>query len=281
MMWVYFIKYKSEAFECFRNLKTLVENGKDSKITFLRTDRGGEFTSNEFDEFCKVHGIKRELSTTRTCKKNGVVERRNRTVQEMARTMLIVTDLQPKFWREAVRTTVYTSNRTQLRPDNENTPYELWKGRPTLVKYFKIFGSKCFIKINDGSPGKFDSRVDEGIFLGYSTRSKAYKCYNFLLKKIVESIDVKIDEDLPEKEIEEHEDDPLIEEEESKEEEIDREEEEEEKEPPRTPSKMKFLQKYHPKEQIIGNRDEGMQTRRRMTSTPNKNDVSLLSMIEP
>ena len=117
----------------------------------------------------------------------------------MARTMLLAADLQPKFWREAVGTTVYTLNRTQLRPNCEKTPYELWKGRPTSLKYFKIFGSKCFIKINDGSPRKFDSRVDEGIFLGYSTRSKAYKCYNNRLRKIVESIDVKIDEDLLEK----------------------------------------------------------------------------------
>ena len=92
--------------------------------------------------------------------------------------MLIATDLQPKFSREAVGTAVYTLNRTQLRPNNEKTSYELWKGRPASIKYFKIFGSKCFIKINDGSPGKFDSRVDEGIFLGYSTRIKAYKCYN-------------------------------------------------------------------------------------------------------
>ena len=128
------------------------------------------------------------------------------------------------------QTTIYILNRTQLRPNCEKTPYELWKGRPASVKYFKIFGSKCFIKINDGSLGKFDSRVDEGIFLGYSTRSKAYKCYNYRLKKIVESIDVKVDENLPEKEIEEHEDDFLIEEEETT-----KEEEEEEREPPNTP----------------------------------------------
>jgi len=81
MMWVYFIKYKSKAFECFKNLKALVENEKDSKIKCLRTDRGGEFTSKEFDEFCKVHGIKRELSAAKTPKQNGVVERKNRTVQ--------------------------------------------------------------------------------------------------------------------------------------------------------------------------------------------------------
>ena len=90
----------------------------------------------------------------------------------MTRTMLLAANLQPKFWKEAVGTIVYTLNRTQLRPNNEKTPYELWKGRPASVKYFKIFGSKCFIKINDGSPGKFDSWVDEGIFLGYSTRRK-------------------------------------------------------------------------------------------------------------
>jgi len=92
-MWVYFIKYKSEAFECFKNLKALVENEKDSKIKCLTTDRGGEFTSKEFDEFCKLHGIERELSVAKTPKQNGVFERRNRTVQEMERTMLITADL--------------------------------------------------------------------------------------------------------------------------------------------------------------------------------------------
>lgn len=125
MMWIYFIKYKSETFECFKNLKALVENEKYSKIKFLRTNRGGEFTSNEFHEFCNIHGIKREFSAARTPQKNGVVERRNCTVKEMEITMLLVVDLQPRFWREAIGTTVYTLNRTQLRPNCEKTPYEL------------------------------------------------------------------------------------------------------------------------------------------------------------
>ena len=198
----------------------------------------------------------------------------------MARVMLLAANLQPRFWREAVGTTIYTLNRTQLRPNCEKTPYELWNRRPALVKYFKIFGSKCFIKINDVSPGKFDSLVDEGIFLGYSTWSKAYKCYNYRLKKIVESIDVKVDEELPVKEIEEREDDFLIEEEEPKEE-IDDEEEEEKREPPHTPSKMKYVERYYPEEQIIGNRDEGVQTRKRITTSPKRKVIDLLSMIEP
>ena len=99
----------------------------------------------------------------------------------------------------------------------------------------------------------------------------------------MESIDVKVDKDLPVKEIEEHEDDPPIEEEEHKEEEIDEEEqeEEEEREPPNTPSKTKYVQRHHPEEKIIGDKDEGVQTRRRITITPKRKFIALLSMIEP
>jgi hypothetical protein len=65
-------------------------------------------------------------------------------------------------------------NRGKIRVNNKKTPYELWKGRPTTVKYFKVFGSKCYIKRDDEDLGKFDFIVDEGIFLGYSSRRKAY-----------------------------------------------------------------------------------------------------------
>jgi hypothetical protein len=95
---------------------------------------------------------------------------------------------------------VYILNRGKIRVNNSKTPYELWKGRPTIVKYFKVFGSKCYIKRDEEDLGKFDSRVDEGIFLGYSSRSKAYRCYNKRLHKIVESANVKVDEARPQKE---------------------------------------------------------------------------------
>jgi hypothetical protein len=112
----------------------------------------------------------------------------------MARTMLNEANLSDRFWREAVNTTVYILNRGKIRVNNNKTPYELWKGRPTIVKYFKVFGSKCYIKRDDEDLGKFDSRADEGIFLGYSSRSKAYRCYNKALGKIIESANVKVDE---------------------------------------------------------------------------------------
>ena len=97
------------------------------------------------------------------------------------------------YWRDAVNTTVYTIKRTQLSPDADKTPYELWFGNVSIVKHFRIFGSKCYIKRDDGV-GKFDARSDEGIFLGYSIKSKAYRCFNLRLKKVIESTHVKIDE---------------------------------------------------------------------------------------
>ena len=74
------------------------------------------------------------------------------------------------YWREVVYTIVYVQNRGQLRVNSDNTPYELWFGRPASVKHFRVFESKCYIKREDDNLGKFDSRTDEGIFLGYSSK---------------------------------------------------------------------------------------------------------------
>ena len=92
----------------------------------------------------------------------------------MSRTMLNDSQLSDKFWGHTVHTSVHILNRGLLRNDNDKTPYELWTGRPANVKHFRIFGSQCYIKRDDGKIRKFDSRVDEGIFVGYSSKRKAY-----------------------------------------------------------------------------------------------------------
>eukprot|EP00253_Pinus_taeda_P009941 PITA_09941 len=88
MCWIGLMKHKDESFEKFKYFKDLVENESDHKIKCLRSDRGGEFTSNDFFDFCEEHGIRREFSTTRTPQQNGIVEILNRTVQKMTRAML-------------------------------------------------------------------------------------------------------------------------------------------------------------------------------------------------
>jgi hypothetical protein len=172
----------------------MVENEMDSRIKCLRSDNGGEFTSKEFMDYCNNHGIKRQFSVAGTPQQNGVVERKNRAVQEMARAMIMDSNLTDIFWTQTVHTTIHIQNRVMLRNNTDKTLYEIWIGRPTNVKHFIVFGSKCYIKREYGRMGKFDSRVEKGILVGYSSTRKAYKCYNLRLNKVVESINVTIDE---------------------------------------------------------------------------------------
>jgi hypothetical protein len=90
----------------------------------------------------------------------------------MARAMMSERDISQTFWVQAIHTTVHILNKAHLRPNCDKTPYELCFGRPALIKHFKVFGSKFYIKNNDDHLGKFDSRDDKGIFLGYATNSK-------------------------------------------------------------------------------------------------------------
>jgi hypothetical protein len=191
---VFFLKNKSEAFENFNIYKEMVENDMDSRIKCLISNNGGEFTSKEFMHYYSSHGIKRQFFVARTHQHNGVVERKNRKVQEMARTMLMDSKLTDIFWTQTVHTKVHIQNKVMLINNTDKTPYELWKGRPTNVKHFRVFGSKCYIKREDGRMGKFDSRVEKGILVGYSSTRKEYKCYNLRLNKFVERINVTIDE---------------------------------------------------------------------------------------
>jgi hypothetical protein len=155
----------------------------------------------DFKEFYDEHGIKREYTIPRTPQKNGVVERQNRTVQEMARSKMNEKNIGQTYWVEAIHTTVHVLNKAHLRPQCDKTPYELWFGRPTSIKHFRVFGSKCYINNNDENLGKYDDRANEGIFLGYVTNNKGYRCYNKRLHKMVDCIEVKIDEGIPAREV--------------------------------------------------------------------------------
>ena len=117
-------------------------------------------------------------------------------IQEMARAMLHNKDMARNLWGEAINTTCHTINRVYFRLGTKKTPYELWKGRKTNVKYFRIFGNTCFILKDRENVGKFDSRSDKGEFLGYSSTSKTYWVYNKRTMKVMETLNVIIDESL-------------------------------------------------------------------------------------
>jgi hypothetical protein len=201
LTWVSFLKEKAEEFEKFKIFKALTENQTCNRLKAVRSNRGGEFMSSDFKEFCDKHGIKREYTIPGTPQQNGVVERQKRTVQQMARSMMNEKNNGKTYWVEAIHTTVHILNKYHLKPHSDKTPYELWYGRPASIKHFKVFGSKCYIKNNNENLGKYDDRVDEGIFLGYATSSKGYRSFNKRLHKLVDCIDLKVDEGVPVREV--------------------------------------------------------------------------------
>ena len=195
--WVIFLTLKSDVLENFVKFCKNVQNEKGYSITSVRSDHGGEFDNDALELFCDDHGFNHNFSAPRTPQQNGVVERKNRTIQEMARSMLNEISLPKYFWAEAVNTSCYILNRVFIRPNMNKTPYELWKGRKPNIGYFRVFGCKCFILNTKDNLGKFDAKSDVGIFIGYSTHSKAYRIYNKRTNVVEESIHVAFDETNP------------------------------------------------------------------------------------
>ena len=112
----------------------------------------------------------------------------------MARAMLHNKDVTRNLWEKAINTACHTINKVYFRPGTKKTPYKLWKGRKPNVKYFRIFGSTCFILKDRKNVGKFDSRNDEEIFLRYSSTRKAYRVYNKRTMKVMETMNAVTDE---------------------------------------------------------------------------------------
>lgn len=175
--WVLFLRTKDEAFKEFEKLIKNLETKYSLNLIRIRSDHGTEF-QKDFITFCNQKGISNEFSAPRTPQQNGVVERKNRTLQETARTLIQESKLPKKFWTEAVNTACYVLNRVLIRLIILKTPYELLNNRLPNISYFKVFGSKCFILNTNGNLGKFDARSYEGILIGYSQNSRAYRIYN-------------------------------------------------------------------------------------------------------
>jgi hypothetical protein len=194
MSWLYFLDNKSETFEQFQKFKALVENQSGCHIKVLRTDRGGEFTSSEFNLFCEENGIRRELTTPHTPEQNGVAERKNRTIVEMARSMLQARGLSNQFWAEAVATSVYLLNLSPTKAVLNKTPYEAWYGRRPNVSHLRVFGCVAYALVNSQARQKLDEKSEKCIFIGYCTQSKAYRLYNPLNDKVLIRRDVIFDE---------------------------------------------------------------------------------------
>ncbi|WVZ58063.1 LOW QUALITY PROTEIN: hypothetical protein U9M48_008374 [Paspalum notatum var. saurae] len=143
--WVFFMEFKDEAFGFVRDLVLRLRNESHKAMRAIRSDNGREFRNSRFENFCRDLGLEHQFSSPYTPPQNGVVERKNRTLVEMARTMLDEHRTPRCFWAEAVNTACYIANRIFLRAFLGKTSYELRFGRQPSVKHLRAFGCRCFV----------------------------------------------------------------------------------------------------------------------------------------
>ncbi|KAK1612392.1 hypothetical protein QYE76_036065 [Lolium multiflorum] len=172
-----------------------VQRKYNATILTIKSDNGTEFKNYTFDNFLGEEGIQHQYSSPYTPQQNGVVGRKNRTLIEAARTMMMEYKSKYNFWAEAMSTACHATNRLYVRKGLEKTPYEVLTGNNPNVSYFKVFGCKCYVLVKDTRLSKFDSRSQEGIFVVYATDSHAYRVFNKSNGRVVESCVVTFDED--------------------------------------------------------------------------------------
>jgi transposase InsO family protein len=149
-------------FETFKSFAILAQNQFDFDIKKVRSDNGSEFKNARFDEYCDDKGIKHEFSSKYTLEQNGIVERKNRTLIDVARSMLAEYNVSDSYWAEAINTACHSSNRLYCHKLLKKTPYELLIGRKPNISYFRVFGCKCYILRKGSRVSKFEKKCDEG-----------------------------------------------------------------------------------------------------------------------
>ncbi|GJS67066.1 retrovirus-related pol polyprotein from transposon TNT 1-94 [Tanacetum coccineum] len=192
--WVKFLRSKDETPEFVTNFLKQIQVGLNKTVRFIRTDNGTEFVNQVMSEYYEGVGIFHQKSVPRTPQQNGVVERRNRTLVEAARTMMIFSKAPMFLWAEAVATACYTQNRSLIHTRHNKTPYELVHDKKPDLTFFRVFGALCYPTNDSENLGKFQAKADIGIFVGYAPSRKGYRIYNKRTRRLMETIHVTFDE---------------------------------------------------------------------------------------
>jgi transposase InsO family protein len=160
----------------------------------IRSDNRSEFKNLQVEEYLEEEGIKHEFFAPYMPQQNGVLERKNRTLIDMARTMLGEYKTPERFWLEAVNTACHAIDCLYIHRLLKKTSYELLTGNKPNVSYFRVFGSKCYILVKRGSHSKFAPKVVEGFLLGYDSNTKAYRVFNKSSGLVEVTSDIVFDE---------------------------------------------------------------------------------------
>ncbi|KAI3498732.1 hypothetical protein L1887_09191 [Cichorium endivia] len=193
-MWVFLLKTKDEAFSAFKEFNTQMEGDGVHRLRTLRTDRGGEFTSQVFEAYCKEKGIRRHLTAPYSPQQNGVVERRNRTVLGVTRSLLKSMDVPDNLWGEAVRHAIQILNRVPTKGVVGMTPFEAMHRKKPILEHFRVFGCVAYAKRTANKLSKLSDRSIALVYLGNEPGSKAYRLYSPSQNRKYVARDVVFDE---------------------------------------------------------------------------------------
>ncbi|KAL0696244.1 hypothetical protein Bca4012_063424 [Brassica carinata] len=172
--------------------KAIISAHFKANVKVLRSDNGGEYTSHAFKNHLAKHGIVHQTSCPYTPQQNGVAERKNRHLMEVARSMMFHANVPKRFWSDAVVTACYLINRIPTKVLRDISPYEvLNKTRPS-IQHLRVFGCTCFVLIPGEQRNKLEAKSMKCMFIGYSPTQKGYKCYNTETRRVIVSRDVKL-----------------------------------------------------------------------------------------
>ncbi|KAL0641206.1 hypothetical protein Bca4012_103214 [Brassica carinata] len=146
-----------------------------ASVKVLRSDNGGEYISNAFKSHLAKHGIVHQTSCPYTPQQNGVAERKNRHLMEVARSMMFHTNVPKRFWSYAVQTACYLINRVPTKILKNLSPFEvLNKSRP-FIDHLRFFGCVCYVMVPGEQRNKLEAKSTKAMFIGYSITQKGYK----------------------------------------------------------------------------------------------------------
>jgi hypothetical protein len=195
MSHIYFLRRKSDAFLTFQRYHVYVERITGRKLKRLHSDNGGEYSSKEFNDYLQQHGIEHKFTTAYSPQENGVAERLNRTLLNATRTMLVGANLPISFWAEAMNTANFLHNVTLTRSCQDFVPSELWSGWKPSISYLKVFGCRAYMHIpKEKRHSKLERRAKITIMIGYASGRKAYRLWDPDTQDIIETRDVRFDE---------------------------------------------------------------------------------------
>nr|GFB24515.1 integrase, catalytic region, zinc finger, CCHC-type, peptidase aspartic, catalytic [Tanacetum cinerariifolium] len=192
--WVKCLRSKDEALDFIIKFLKMIQVRLKVPVRRIRTNNGTEFVNQTLREYYEQVGISDETFVARSPQQNDVVKRRNRTLIEAARTMLIYARASLFLWAEAVASACFTQNHSIIRLRHGKTPYDILHYKLSDLSYFHVFGALCYPTNDSENLEKLQPKADIGIFIGYAPTKKAFQIYNQHTRRIIKAIHVDFDE---------------------------------------------------------------------------------------